>query len=128
MLVTSISFFNELATERKKLCSWTLLDHGFQEKNTLEGHHVKGQKLVMASKRYSLDGRKSFWKEHVSRVATRLRRSGSNNPTDEITMSTTRSKSSEVEVIGDDGKSTSGGKIECISPRISSRGGRKEDR
>jgi hypothetical protein len=46
---------------------------------------------------------------------TGVRRSGSNIPTEEITMSTTGSKSSEVEVMGDDGKSTSGGKIECIS-------------
>jgi hypothetical protein len=38
----------------------TLLDHGFQENNALEEHHVKGQKSVMASKRSSLDGRKSL--------------------------------------------------------------------
>jgi hypothetical protein len=78
-----------------------LLDHGFQEDNALEGYHVKGQNSVMASKRYSSDGRESLWKEHMSRVVTGVRRSGSNNPTEEITMSTTGSKSLEVEVMGD---------------------------
>ena len=63
----------------------------------------------------------------MSRVAIGVRRSGSDNPTEEITMSTTGSKSSEVEGMGDDGKSTSGGEIECISYLISSRGGRKEN-
>jgi hypothetical protein len=88
VLVTSVSFFNELAIERKtKLMA--LLDHGFQENNTLEGHHVKGQNSVMASKRYSLDGRKSLWKEHMSRVATGVRREISNSPTEEITVSNT---------------------------------------
>jgi hypothetical protein len=81
----------------------------------------------MASKRYSLDGRKSLWKEHMSRVTTGVRRSDSNIPNEEITMSNTRSKSSEVEGMGDERKSTSGGEIECISPIISSRGGIKED-
>jgi hypothetical protein len=33
------------------------LDHGFQEDNALEGHHVKGQNSVMDSKRFSLDRR-----------------------------------------------------------------------
>jgi hypothetical protein len=64
----------------------------------------------------------------MSRVAIGVRRSGSNNPTEEITMSTTGSKSSEVEIMGDDEKSTPGGEIDGISARISSRGGRKEDR
>jgi hypothetical protein len=105
-----------------------LLDHGFQENNALEGHHVKGQNLVMVSKRSSLDGRKSLWKEHMSRAMTGVRRSGSNSPIEEITLSTTRSKSSEFEVMGDNRKSTSGGKIECISSRNSSQGGIKEDR
>ena len=100
MFVTSVSFFNEIATERKTMLM-ALLDHGFQENNVLEGHHVKGQNSVMASKRSSLDRRKSLWKEHMSRVATGVRRSGSNSPTEEITMSTTGSKSSEVEVMGD---------------------------
>jgi hypothetical protein len=85
---------------------WTLLDHGFQENNALEEHHVKGQKSIMPSKRSSLDGRKSLWKEHMSRVTIGVRRSGSNRPTEEISMSTIRSKSSEVEGMGDDGKST----------------------
>jgi hypothetical protein len=74
-----VSFFNELDTG-KELCSrplfhfltslpqrretmlvvyarGLLLDHGFQEDNALEGYHVKGQNVVMASKRSSLDGR-----------------------------------------------------------------------
>ena len=64
----------------------------------------------------------------MSRVAIGVRRSSSNNPTEEITMSTTGSKSSEVEIMGDDEKSTPGGEIDGISDQISSRGGRKEDR
>jgi hypothetical protein len=126
MLKAYVSFFNELSTERK-LCSWTLLDDGFPENNALEGYHVKGKNSVMASKRYSLDGIKSLWKQHMSRVAIGVRRSGSNNPIEDITMSTTRSKSLKVEGMGDNIKSTSGGETECISSRISSRGGRKED-
>jgi hypothetical protein len=55
----------------------------------------------MASKRSSLDGRTMLWKEHMSRAMTRVRRSGSNIPIEDITMSTTSSKSSEVEVMGD---------------------------
>jgi hypothetical protein len=55
----------------------------------------------MDSKGSSLDGRKSLWKEHMSRPTTGIRRSGSKIPTEEITMSTTRSKSSEVEGMGD---------------------------
>jgi hypothetical protein len=69
----------------------------------------------MASKRSSLDGRIMLWMEHMSRSMIGVRRSCSNSPTEEITMSTTRSKSSEIEGMGDNGKSTSGGKIECIS-------------
>jgi hypothetical protein len=42
-----------------------------------------------------------LWKEHMSRSVIGVRRSGSNSPTEEITMSTTGSKSSEVEVMGD---------------------------
>jgi hypothetical protein len=68
----------------------------------------------MDSKRSSLDGRRMLQKEHMSRVSSGVRRLGSNSPTKEITMSTTGSKSSEVEVMGDNEKSTSGGKIECI--------------
>jgi hypothetical protein len=71
----------------------SLLDHGFQEDNSLEGHHVKGQKSDMASKRSSLDGRKTLWKEHMLRVATGVKRSGSKIPIKEITMSTTKSNS-----------------------------------
>jgi hypothetical protein len=101
MLKTSVSFFNKLATERKQLCSWLLLDHGFQEDNALEGHHVKGQNSVMASKRSSLDGRKILWKEHMLRVSTKVRISSPNSPTEDITMSTTGSKSSKFEAMGD---------------------------
>jgi hypothetical protein len=70
----------------------------------MEGHHVKGQNLVMDSKRSSLDGRTMLWKEHMSRATTGVRISGSNSPTDEITMSTTISKSSEVEVMVDNAR------------------------
>ena len=71
----------------------SLLDHGFQEGNAPEGHHVKGQKLVMASKRSSLDGRDTLWKDTMSRVVTGVKRSSSKNPIEEITMSTTQSNS-----------------------------------
>jgi hypothetical protein len=47
----------------------SLLDHGFQEDNAPEGHHVKGQNSVMASKRSSLDERNTLWKDTMSRVA-----------------------------------------------------------
>jgi hypothetical protein len=43
--------------QRRETMLVTLLDHGFQEDNALEGHHVKGKNSVMASKRSSLDGR-----------------------------------------------------------------------
>ena len=99
---TSISFFNEVASETQKISSETsVLYHGFQEDNASEGDHVKGQNSVMASKRSSLEGRNTLWKDTMSRVATGVRRSVSNNPIEEITMSTTRSKSSEVEAMGD---------------------------
>jgi hypothetical protein len=55
----------------------------------------------MASKRSSLDGRNTLWKEHMSRVARGVRRSSFKIPIKEITMSTTGSKSSEAEVMGD---------------------------
>jgi hypothetical protein len=83
------------------LVTFVLLDHDFQEDNALEGHHVKEQNLVMASKISSLDGRRMLWKEHMSRVSSGVRRSGSISPTKEITMSTMGSKSSEVEGMGD---------------------------
>jgi hypothetical protein len=57
---TSISFFNEVASETQKTILDSLLDHGFQEDNALEGHHVKGQNSVMASKRSSLEGRNTL--------------------------------------------------------------------
>jgi preprotein translocase subunit Sec61beta len=87
-----VSFFNELEI-RKPFSSIFLLDHGFQEDDALEGHHVKGQNSVMASKRSSLNGRNTLWKEHMSRVAIGARILGSNIPTEEMTMSTTGSKS-----------------------------------
>jgi hypothetical protein len=38
----------------------SLLNHVFQEDNTLEGNHVKGKKSVMSSKRSSLEGRNTL--------------------------------------------------------------------
>ena len=87
--------------QRRKNYPQSLLDHGFQEDNALEGDHVKGKNSVMASKRSSFDGRNTLWKDTMSRVLTRVKRLGSNNPIEEITMSTTGSKSSEVEAMGD---------------------------
>jgi hypothetical protein len=55
----------------------------------------------MASKRSFLEGRKTLWKDTMSRVAIGVKRSGSNNSIEEITMSTTGSKSSKVEAMGD---------------------------
>jgi hypothetical protein len=101
ILETSISFFNKVATETQKAILKPLFDHGFQEDNALEGDHVRGQNSVMASKRSSLEGRNTLWKETMSRVATGVKRSSSRNPIEEITVSTTRSKSSEVEAMGD---------------------------
>jgi hypothetical protein len=48
-----------------------------------------------------LEGRNTLWKDTMLRVAIGVKRSGSNNPIEEITMSTTGSKSSEVEAMGD---------------------------
>jgi hypothetical protein len=87
--------------QRCKSYPQSLLDHGFQEDNSPEGHHVKGQNSVMDSKRSSLEGRNTLWKDTMSRATTRVKRSGSNNPIEEITMSTTGSKSSEVEAMGE---------------------------
>jgi hypothetical protein len=93
-MVSSKSWFHFLMSlKSENHAQLSLLDHGFQEDNALEGHHVKGQNSVMASKRSSLDGRNTLWKEHMSRVVIGVRRSGSNSPIEEITMSTTRSKS-----------------------------------
>jgi hypothetical protein len=78
-----------------------LLDHDFQEENALEGHHVKGKNSVMASKRSSFDGRNTLWKEHMLRVTRGVRRSNSKYNIKEITISTTRSRSSKAEVMGD---------------------------
>jgi hypothetical protein len=104
-------FFNELSTEKKKLCSRPLLDHGFQEDNALEGIHVKGQTSIMASKRSSLDGRKTLWKEYMSTTSIRVGRSGSNIPIEEMTMSTTRSKSGE-------GRDSLSCRVECMGQVI----------
>jgi hypothetical protein len=99
---TYVPFFNEVSSEiQKNYPRNSLLDHGFQEDKALEGHHVKGQKSVMASKRSSLEGRNTLWKNTMSSVATGVRRSTSNSPTKEITMSTTGSKSSEIETMGE---------------------------
>jgi histone deacetylase complex regulatory component SIN3 len=56
--------------QRHKKYPRNLLDHGFQEDNAPEGDHVKGQKSVMASKRSSLEGRNTLWKDTMLRVAT----------------------------------------------------------
>jgi hypothetical protein len=84
-------FLMSLKSENHAQCS--LLDHGFQEENALEGHHVKGQNSVMDSNRSSLDERNTLWKEHMARAAPGVRRLGSKIPIEEITMSTTGSKS-----------------------------------
>ena len=70
-----------------------LLDHGFQEDNAMERIHVKGQTSAMASRRSSLDGRKTLWKEYMSTTSIRVGKFGSNSPIEEMTMSTTGSKS-----------------------------------
>jgi hypothetical protein len=100
MLIIYVSFFNEVSTETQKYPRKTHLDHGFQEENAPEGHHVKGQNSVMAPKRSSLDGRNTLWKEHMSRVAIGVRRLESNIPIEEISMSTTGSKASALAVEG----------------------------
>jgi hypothetical protein len=55
----------------------------------------------MDSKRSSPEARNTLWKDTMSRVMTGVKRSESNNPIEEITMSTTGSKSSEAEAMGD---------------------------
>jgi hypothetical protein len=73
----------------------TLLDHGFQEDNSLEGNHVKGQNFDHGFQEIFTGWKKNMlWKEHMSRVVIGVRRSFSNIPIEEITMSTTGSKSS----------------------------------
>jgi hypothetical protein len=74
-----VSFFNKLEI-RKEFSCW-FLDHGFEEGSSLEGHHVKGKNLAMASKRYSFGGSNTLWKEQMSRVTIGVRISGSNSPT-----------------------------------------------
>jgi hypothetical protein len=55
----------------------------------------------MDSKRSPLEGTNTLYKDTMSMVMIGVKRSGSNNPIEEITMSTTGSKSSEVEAMGD---------------------------
>jgi hypothetical protein len=42
MLRTFVSFFNELAIEKRNYARCFFMDHGFQEDNDLEGYHVNG--------------------------------------------------------------------------------------
>ena len=49
----------------------------------------------MASRIYSLDGIKTLWKEYMSTNSICVGRSVSNSPIEEMTMSTTISKSEE---------------------------------
>jgi hypothetical protein len=61
----------------------------------LELIHVKGQTSIMDSKRSSLDGRKTLWKENVSTTSISVGISSSNIPIEEMTMPTTGSNSGE---------------------------------
>jgi hypothetical protein len=63
--------------------------------NGLEGIHVKVQTSAMASKRYSLDGRKTLQKEYMLMTLIMVGIFGSNIPIEEMTMSTTGYKSRE---------------------------------
>jgi hypothetical protein len=107
MLKIFVSFFNELATKKKNYAQMDLLDHGFQEGDALEGIHVKVQNSSMASRRSSLDGRKTLRKEYMSTTSIRVGRSGSNIPIEEIPMSTTRSNLGE-------GKDSLSCRVECM--------------
>jgi hypothetical protein len=93
-------FYRGCLRDAKTIFGSYLIDHGFQKDNASEWHHVKGQKSVMDSKRSSLEGRNTLWKDTMLRVTTGAKRSDSNNPIKEITMSTTGSKSSEIEAMG----------------------------
>jgi hypothetical protein len=84
-----------LPQRRENMLVKTLLDHRFQEDNSLEGIHVKGQTSAMASRRSSLDGRKALRKEYMSTTSIRVGISGSNSPIKDIIMSTTGSKLGE---------------------------------
>jgi hypothetical protein len=70
----------------------------------------------MDSKRSSLEGRNTLWKDTMSRVMIGVKRSSSNNPIEDITMSTTGSKSSKVEAMGDNATylTYGGGDTVCI--------------
>jgi hypothetical protein len=95
----------------------------------VEGRHVKGLTSTMASRRALIDRRKTHWRGYISTTSIRVEISGSNSPTEEITMLTSGSKSSKVEGMGDGEKSTTlGRKIEHISYFISSNRRRKDDR
>jgi hypothetical protein len=100
MLIAFVSFFNEISIEKRNynlFFSWKeklSLDHGFQEDNSLEGHHVKGQKLGHGFQEIFTGWKKNALEGTHVEGRSGVRRSGSNSPTEEITMSTTRSKSS----------------------------------
>jgi hypothetical protein len=61
----------------------------------LQGDFPTTKTSVMDSKRSSLDGRKTLWKEYMLMTSIRVGISGSNSPIEEMTMSTTTSKSGE---------------------------------
>jgi hypothetical protein len=110
MLVTAVSFFNEVATdtknyphvvsffnklEIKKLCSKTIVSFFNEVSSETQKLSSEVLSLIMDSKRTMLQN------GTMSRVATGVKRSSSNNPIEEITMPTNGSKSLEVEAIGD---------------------------
>jgi hypothetical protein len=102
--VASVSFFNELSTEKRNYA-----------RDLFFFNDCMASKRIMLWKDTMSRDKTRSWlprdlrrmeenhsrKEHMSRVVTGVRKSGSNNPIEEITMSTTGSKSSEVEVMGD---------------------------
>jgi hypothetical protein len=98
---TSVSFFNEVASETQKLSSELFLI--MDSKRTMLWNDTMSR-----DKTRSWLPRGLHWKEetHSGRTPCRgfttgVKRSDSNNPIEEITMSTTGSKSSEVEAMGD---------------------------
>jgi hypothetical protein len=63
----------------------------------LEGIHIKGHTSIMDSKRSSLDGTITLWKEFISRDTIGVKILDSNRPIEEITMSTFISKYKQYE-------------------------------
>ena len=99
MLKASISFFNELSTEKRNYAQGFFLIMASKRIILWKDTMSREKNLVMASKRSSLDGRRITLEGiHVDGLDKGREIDGSNIPIEEITMSTTRSKSQRAEL------------------------------